>query len=89
MKILSTNTCYVPHDLKQVIRSKDEVSAELGGMSETQVQKIWHSVEGLYKTGNYPLITLCLRRQGKILLNRSIGYAQGNSAVGLATDAMI
>ncbi|HRA91547.1 MAG TPA: hypothetical protein PLR79_05135, partial [Acinetobacter sp.] len=31
MKILSTNTCYVPEDLNQVIRSKDEVAAELGG----------------------------------------------------------
>ena len=52
MKILSTNTCYVPHDLNQVIRSKDEVAAELGGMTEKQIQKIWDSIECLYKTGN-------------------------------------
>jgi hypothetical protein len=26
VKILSTNTCYVPNDLNQVIRSKDEVA---------------------------------------------------------------
>ncbi|MCH9048071.1 MAG: serine hydrolase, partial [Proteobacteria bacterium] len=89
MKILSTNTCYVPHDLNQVIRSKDEVAAALGGMTERQVQKIWNSVECLYKTGNYPLITLCLRRQGQVVLNRSIGYAQGNSPDGLASDAKI
>lgn len=57
MKILSTNTCYVPKDLNQVIRSKDEVAAELGGMTERQIQKIWNSVEQLYKTGNYPLET--------------------------------
>ena len=63
MKILSTNTCYVPDDLNQVIRSKDEVAAELGGMTEKQIQKIWDSIECLYKTGNYPLITLSLRRQ--------------------------
>jgi hypothetical protein len=76
VKILSTNTCYVPKDLNQVIRSKDEVAAELGGMTERQIQKIWNSVEQLYKTGNYPLVTLCLRRNGQILLNRSIGYAR-------------
>ncbi len=29
-------------------------------------------------------MSLCLRRRGKILLNRSIGYAQGNSPDGLA-----
>ena len=40
VKILSTNTCYVPKDLNQVIRSKDEVPAELGGMTERQIQKI-------------------------------------------------
>jgi CubicO group peptidase (beta-lactamase class C family) len=89
VKILSTNTCYVPDDLNQVIRSKDEVAAELGGLTEKQVQKIWDSVECLYKTGNYPLITLCLRRQGQILLNRSIGYAQGNTPDGLGADAKI
>jgi CubicO group peptidase (beta-lactamase class C family) len=89
VKLLSTNTCYVPQDLNQVIRSKDEVAAELGGMTEQQIQKIWGSVEGLYKTGNYPLITMCLRRNGEIVLNRSIGYAQGNSPEGLAADAKI
>ena len=89
MKILSTNTCYVPHDLSQVIRAKNEVAAELGGMTQQQVQNIWNSVEGLYKTGNYPLITMCLRRKGEILINRSIGYAQGNSPDGLAPDAKI
>ena len=89
MKILSANTCYVPHDLNHVIRSKDEVSATLGGMNDAQIQSIWASVESLYKTGNYPFISLCLRRQGQILLNRSIGYAQGNSPDGLAADAKI
>ncbi len=89
MKIFSTNTCPVPNDLESVIHHKDEVPAELGGMSEQQVQKIWKSIESLYKTGNYPLITFCLRRQGKILLNRSIGYAQGNSPAGLQENALI
>ncbi|MFW1843850.1 serine hydrolase domain-containing protein [Acinetobacter pittii] len=89
MKIFSTNTCPVPDNIEQVIRQKDEVAAEHGGMSEYQIQKIWKSIEALYKTGNYPLITFCLRRQGKILLNRSIGYAQGNSPAGLQENALI
>lgn len=89
VKILSTNTCYVPNDLNQVIRTKNEVAADLGGMTERQIQNIWNSVENLYKTGNYPLVTLCLRRKGQIVLNRSIGYAQGNSPNGLASDAKI
>ncbi|OTG67536.1 serine hydrolase domain-containing protein [Acinetobacter silvestris] len=89
MKIFSTNTCYVPHDLSSVMHQQHEVAAELGGMTEQQLQKIWASIESLYKTGNYPLINFCLRRKGHILLNRSLGYAQGNSTQGLAKDALI
>ncbi|OTG84905.1 serine hydrolase domain-containing protein [Acinetobacter sp. ANC 4648] len=89
MKIFSTNTCYVPKDLSSVMHQQHEVAPELGGMTEQQLQKIWESLESLYKTGNYPLISFCLRRKGHILLNRSLGYAHGNSAQGLANDAVI
>ena len=89
MKLLSTNTCYVPKDLGTITRSKNEVDAELGGMTKQQVQKIWSSIETMYRTGNHPLISVCIRRKGHILLNRSIGYSRGNSADGLASDAVI
>ncbi len=89
VKTFSTNTCYVPKDLGQIIQSKYEVSAELGGMTEKQVDKIWSSIESLYKTGNHPLISICLRRNGQVMLNRSIGYAQGSTAQGLAENAII
>ncbi|WP_130803604.1 serine hydrolase domain-containing protein [Acinetobacter ihumii] len=89
MKLLSTNTCFVPKDLNSVMRRQDEVEAEQGGMTQQQLQKIWHSVETTYKTGNYPLITFCLRRKGKILLNRSLGYRCGNSTQGLQPNAQV
>ena len=88
MKIFSTNTCPVPNDLESVIHHKDEVPAELGGMSEQQVQKsgkvLSHSTKPKLSAHYF-----CLRRQGKILLNRSIGYAQGNSPAGLQENALI
>lgn len=83
MKLFSTNTYYVPKDLSSICNTKNEVSPELGGMTEYQVQKIWHSVEALYKTGNHPLISMCVRRKGQIILNRSLGYSYahvGNQA---------
>ncbi|MCH4244173.1 serine hydrolase domain-containing protein [Acinetobacter gerneri] len=89
MKIFSTNTCYVPHDLSQITQAKDELSPDQGGMTQAQIDKIWSSIESLYRTGNSPLIGFCLRRQGKIMLNRSIGYTRGNSAQGLDEDAVI
>ena len=75
MKLFSTNTYYVPDDLSTITQSKDEVSAELGGMTQQQICKIWQSIESLYRTGNHPLISVCIRRKGHILINRSIGYS--------------
>ena len=89
MKLFSTNTCYVPKDLSSITQRKNEVSPELGGMTQQQIEKIWQSIENLYQTGNHPLITMCLRRKGEIILNRSLGYASGNSADGLASDAVL
>ncbi|WP_288395551.1 serine hydrolase domain-containing protein [uncultured Acinetobacter sp.] len=89
MKLLSANTCYVPPDIHSVMRTQHENDAAFGTMTAAQVQRIWHSVEQLYKSGNYPLIGFCLRRNGHILLNRSLGYARGNTVDGLASDAQI
>lgn len=89
VKLLSTNTCVVPKNLSSITRQQDEQAAELGGMTPAQVNRIWRSIEGLYKTGNYPMVSVCLRRRGQILLNRSIGHSRGNSPQGLAADAQI
>lgn len=58
-------------------------------MTLKQVDKIWQSIEHLYQTGNHPLISVCLRRNGQIILNRSLGHTSGNSADGLAKNAVI
>lgn len=89
MKLFSTNTCTVPKDLNAITQSKDEVAPEQGGMTQYQIDQIWQSVEQLYRTGNHPLISMCVRRQGHILINRSLGYRRGHSAQGLEHDAVI
>lgn len=79
MKIFSTNTIKVPQDIASVTRIADgEFAPELAGMTSSQVEHIWHAVESLYRTGNHPMLSICLRRQGKIVLNRTIGHARGN-----------
>ena len=77
MKILSTNTYAVAKDLSSVTDRGVEQPAESVQMTGKQVEKIWSSVENLYKTGNHPMISLCIRRRGQVVLNRSIGYARG------------
>lgn len=80
MKLLSTNTCRVPANLAGVttIDFARETSPEAAGFKPGQVDKIWSAVEGLYRTGISPAITFCLRREGKIVLNRAIGHSHGN-----------
>lgn len=70
----------VPRDL-EVVTTRDgasEVDPHEVGMTREGVEAIWKAVGRLYRTGLQPAIALCLRRHGKVVLNRAIGHAQGN-----------
>ena len=71
-------TVDVPSDLGPVtdIDTAAEVSPGEADMSPQSVQAIWEACQNLYRSGVYPLLTLCLRRHGKIVLNRSLGHYQ-------------
>ncbi|MET9490940.1 serine hydrolase [Nocardia sp. NPDC006630] len=47
--------------------------------SAHEVASIWESVRSWYLMGTTPAIQVCLRRDGKILLNRAIGHGWGNA----------
>lgn len=74
------STIRIPESLSAVtcIDREGETDPNSVGMSHAGVESIWRSVEGVYKTGTHPGISLCLRRQGKVVLNRGIGHAFGN-----------
>lgn len=69
----------VPENLSSVtnINENSEVDAETVGLTHAQVNEVWSAVEGFFKTGMHPGISFCMRKNGKIILNRSIGYARG------------
>lgn len=69
----------IPENLNDVlcVDETSEVDAQDAGMTHAQVNAIWNAVEGFYKTGMHPGISFCLRRKGKILLNRTLGHARG------------
>jgi CubicO group peptidase (beta-lactamase class C family) len=48
------------------------------GLSPAAVDRIWEAVRHWYRAGMQPAIQLCLRRDGKVVLNRAIGHAWGN-----------
>ena len=72
-------TLPIAHDLASVtdIDHANEVDPESVGSSARTVNRIWHAAQNLYSTGYYPALMLCVRRHGKIVLNRAIGHADG------------
>lgn len=75
-----TNTVSVPKNVGSVtqIDSKAETSPYDVSMTRDNVEAIWNSVESFYKTGLQPGMSMVVRRQGEIVLKRSIGHARGN-----------
>ena len=75
----SLNLSNTNYDLNQITHvQSDEVDPLNIGVSSASKEKVWRSVEQLYKTGTQPAITVCIRKRGKVLINRSIGHAHGN-----------
>ena len=85
MKALPNPLAFLEHNIKvsgslrDVTRIADnEVNPEWLGVSELDRDRIWKCVKDLYRNGAYPAISICIRRHGEILLNRSIGHVKGN-----------
>jgi CubicO group peptidase (beta-lactamase class C family) len=68
----------VPRDLGAVTTSAPETDPTDVGMTRAGIQRIWRSVEAFYGSGIHPAISVCIRRQGQVVLDRAIGHARGN-----------
>ena len=56
----------------------DEVEPGSVGLDAKTVEHVWEGAVDLYRTGVHPGLQLCLRREGKVVLDRAIGHARGN-----------
>ena len=65
----------VPADLDAVTAVGEEDHSEVGSQA---VERIWQATRHWYRAGMHPAIQVCVRRQGKIVLNRAIGHGWGN-----------
>ena len=73
------NNIRVPADLEAVSTIGDnEVTPSWLGVKESDKEAVWKAVRSLYRTGMYPAVSICIRRHGEVVLNRSIGHAKGN-----------
>jgi len=65
----------VPADLDAVTAVGDE---DPGGLDSAALNRIWDAARHWYRAGMHPAIQLCLRHNGKVVLNRAIGHGWGN-----------
>ncbi len=71
------NRVHVPDDLVPISRRDPEANPTRLGMERGAPDHIWAAAERLYRTGLYPALSLCIRRKGEVVLDRSIGHRSG------------
>lgn len=69
----------VPSDVDSVTTTGPEDDPAAAGVAPTAVESLWAEVVDWYRLGTTPAIQVCLRRNGKIVLNRAIGHFRGNA----------
>ena len=70
--------CHVPDDLESVTTRGEEVEPSRVGLSTDDVERLWHAVEAVYRTGLHPALQVSIRCEDQPVLDRAIGYARGN-----------
>jgi CubicO group peptidase (beta-lactamase class C family) len=68
----------VPSDLESVTTVADEEAADTAGLEPETLERIWEGAVDLYRSGVHPGLSLCVRREGRVVLDRAIGHARGN-----------
>lgn len=69
----------VLEDLDAVTTIGHEDDPRDAGSSAREVEAVWDSVRAWYRMGTTPAIQVCVRRNGKVVLNRAIGHGWGNA----------
>jgi CubicO group peptidase (beta-lactamase class C family) len=67
---------HVPADLDAVTTIADEDHSEVDSAA---IERIWQAARYWYQAGMHPAIQLCIRHQGRVVLNRAIGHGWGNA----------
>lgn len=76
----------VPADLDAVTAIGDE---DHSGIDSAAVDRIWQAARHWYQGGLHPAIQLCLRHNGRVVLNRAIGHGWGNGPSEPAESPLI
>jgi CubicO group peptidase (beta-lactamase class C family) len=68
----------LPKDLESVTTRGAEEDPAAAELDRETVERIWDGAVGMYRSGVHPAVSLCVRRHGKVMLDRAIGHARGN-----------
>ena len=60
------------------IDKKAEINPRDVSLTRDNIEKVWKAVKALYNSQVYPAITICIKKYGKTIMQRSIGHASGN-----------
>lgn len=84
-------TVEVAEDLGGVldIDLASEVEPALAALGVEDKDAIWEAVENLYRSGVYPLLGFCMRRQGEIVINRALGQAEEGRPASVDTPVCL
>lgn len=70
----------LPRDLDSIITiDPNECAPEEAGLTPQAVESIWNDTLKFYRSGMHPMVNICLRRNNKIVLNRTLGYHSGDA----------
>jgi CubicO group peptidase (beta-lactamase class C family) len=74
-------------DIERVTsRSPREEDPRDADLTRDDVEAMWRGIVRLYRGGLHPAIAVCVRRHGRLVLERAIGHLRGN-APGARRDA--
>jgi len=68
----------LPRDFESVTTIAGEEDPEPLGINSETLERIWDAAQDLYRARVHPALQLCLRRHGRVVLDRAIGHAKGN-----------
>jgi CubicO group peptidase (beta-lactamase class C family) len=71
--------CRVAKDLAPLTHIGPEEPLDGTGVDREAIDSVWSAAEAFYRTGITPALQLCIRRRGRIVLNRALGHARGNA----------
>ncbi|MEM7082192.1 MAG: serine hydrolase domain-containing protein [Pseudomonadota bacterium] len=60
------------------------------GLPRDYRDRVWDAVERWYRTGTQPFVSLCVRKQGSMVIHRSLGHRHGTwSKNGMGADGEV